>query len=92
MDVISKPAMTQADMKLRTMVERLSYSEGSEGPVNVRTGGGKVLEFDELVVTCPLGWLQKNLDAFNPKLPRKLSNSIEKVGWGCLEKVRSIHH
>lgn len=87
LDVIAKPAATKADIKYETRAKKLSYSANDDGPVKVQTDKDQILEFDELVVTCPLGWLKRNLDAFDPKLPPKLSNSIESIGWGCLEKV-----
>lgn len=54
----------------------------------LHTACGKTLEFDEVVLTTPLGWLKQNLDAFEPDLPEKLQQSIKAIGYGCLEKVR----
>lgn len=48
---------------------------------------GAQLSFDELVVTCPLGWLQKNPQAFDPALPPGLTKAINSISYGCLEKV-----
>lgn len=48
---------------------------------------GTQLSFDELVVTCPLGWLQKNPQAFDPALPPTLTKAINSISYGCLEKV-----
>lgn len=48
---------------------------------------GEVLEFDEVVLTAPLGWLKQNLGAFEPALPRSLAGAIKSIGYGCLEKV-----
>lgn len=45
------------------------------------------LEFDEVVVTAPLGWLKKNKSAFAPSLPQRLLSAIHSIGYGCLEKV-----
>ncbi|KUI61133.1 putative polyamine oxidase 4 [Cytospora mali] len=47
----------------------------------------QVLSFDELIVTCPLGWLQKNPQAFDPPLPSPLTKAINSISYGCLEKV-----
>ncbi len=55
--------------------------------VRVKTTGGQVLEFDEIVVTCPLGWLKQNLQAFSPSLPERLCKGIQNIGYGNLEKV-----
>ena len=47
-----------------------------------------MFEFDQVVVTMPLGWLKKNPRAFVPPLPDRLSRAIGNIGYGCLEKVR----
>lgn len=47
----------------------------------------QVLPFDELVVTSPLGWLQKNPQAFDPPLPPPLTQAIDSISYGCLEKI-----
>ncbi|KAJ4302373.1 hypothetical protein N0V88_002517 [Collariella sp. IMI 366227] len=49
-------------------------------------GDGQVFEFDEVVVTCPLGWLKQNLAGFSPPLPDRLSKAIQNIGYGTLEK------
>jgi hypothetical protein len=53
----------------------------------VRLSSGSQLCFDELVVTCPLGWLQQNPQAFDPALPPSLTKAINSISYGCLEKV-----
>jgi len=57
--------------------------------VEVATAGGDTLQFDEVVLTTPLGWLKKNLDAFDPPLPPRLCQAIRGVNYGSLEKVRA---
>ena len=59
----------------------------SNDTVKVKMTDGQVLEFNELVVTTPLGWLKQNLQAFNPPLPDRLNKAIKNLGYGCLEKV-----
>ncbi|KAK0310734.1 hypothetical protein LTR01_003889 [Friedmanniomyces endolithicus] len=44
-------------------------------------------EFDEVVVTAPLGWLKRNKEAFRPALPARLSQAICNIGYGTLDKV-----
>jgi hypothetical protein len=46
-----------------------------------------MLEFDEVVVTSPLGWLKRHMEAFEPELPARLSKAINSIAYGCLEKV-----
>lgn len=55
--------------------------------VGVKTADGQVLEFDEVVITTPLGWLKQNPQAFHPALPDRLSRAIQSIGYGSLEKV-----
>lgn len=54
----------------------------------VGTKQGRAFEFDDVVVTAPLGWLKRNLDAFEPALPPRMTQAINSLGFGCLEKVR----
>ena len=49
-------------------------------------------EFDEVVVTVPLGWLKNNKAAFHPPLPKRFEDAIDAIGYGSLEKVGSIAH
>ena len=56
----------------------------------VSTRDGESFEFDEVVLTAPLGWLKQHPEAFDPPLPPRLTKAIESIGYGCLEKVRSI--
>ena len=51
------------------------------------TADGVIHPFDEVVVTSPLGWLKRNLSAFTPLLPTRISQSIKHIGYGRLEKV-----
>lgn len=53
----------------------------------VTTEKGEALQFDEVVVTAPLGWLKQNQDAFTPAFPPRFSSAIDSIGYGCLEKV-----
>lgn len=58
-----------------------------DGKVMVESSDGQTHVFDEVVVTAPLGWLKRNICAFNPPLPDRLSRAIGSIGYGCLEKV-----
>jgi predicted NAD/FAD-dependent oxidoreductase len=89
--LIAKPAVEKAEIKLRTKVDQLSYRTRSSEPMKIHVDGGETYQFDEVVVTSPLGWLQKNLHAFDPALPAALAKSIQSVAWGVLEKVRCGH-
>ncbi|KAL2073422.1 hypothetical protein VTL71DRAFT_10746 [Oculimacula yallundae] len=84
LETIAKPALAGAKLKLST---KLTLVETSSNKVSVHTENGDVSEFDEVVVTCPLGWLQKNKKVFRPELPFRFSQAIDAIGYGTLEKV-----
>lgn len=68
-------------------MERVSYRLDPKDKVKIQVAGGQTLEFDEAVVTAPLGWLQRHLDAFEPALPARTAKAIQSISYGCLEKV-----
>ncbi|KAK3500248.1 uncharacterized protein B0T23DRAFT_38795 [Neurospora hispaniola] len=77
-----------ADIKLQTRVaEIFGKSSTGSNTVKVKTTDNQYYEFDELVLTTPLGWLKQNLQAFHPPLPPRLTTAIQSIGYGCLEKV-----
>lgn len=41
-------------------------------------------------MTAPLGWLKQNKQTFVPQLPPRLSQAIDAIGYGSLEKVKSF--
>jgi hypothetical protein len=55
--------------------------------VTVFTEDGKALNFDEVIMTAPLGWLKLNKATFVPPLPPRFEQAIDAIGYGCLEKV-----
>lgn len=79
--------MEGATIKLGSRVTKIHGKSVADGRVRVEISGGEMFEFDEVVVTAPLGWLKQNLDAFRPSLPERLSRAIGSIGYGCLEKV-----
>ncbi|KAF5001682.1 hypothetical protein FGRMN_849 [Fusarium graminum] len=87
LDEVAKPALEGAEIKFQTKVHRISYRTTTEEKARIRTEGGQALEFDEVVVTTPLGWLKRNLNAFEPALPARMTKAISSIGYGCLEKV-----
>lgn len=85
---IAAPALRGATVRYGTVVSKIHARAQPDGPVSVTLAAtGARLSFDELVVTCPLGWLQKNLGAFEPPLPGHLTHAINNISYGCLEKV-----
>lgn len=84
---IAEPAL-KADVKFEHKVTNIvSHSEGDDPSVTVEVEGKESQTFDEVVVTAPLGWLKRNMDAFEPKLPERLTEGIQAIGYGNLDKV-----
>ncbi|CZR53103.1 related to anon-37cs protein [Phialocephala subalpina] len=81
---IARAAEQRAIIHVSTTVNKIEPT--STGAV-VHTKNGPSFRFDELVVTTPLGWLQKNKNVFSPELPTRLSEAIDAIGYGNLEKV-----
>ncbi|KAK1835989.1 hypothetical protein QBC39DRAFT_367951 [Podospora conica] len=86
--MVAQPVVAGADIKLQTKVSDI-YGKSVTGTntVRIKTVDGHALDFDELVVTTPLGWLKQNTKAFHPLLPDRLSQAIQNIGYGSLEKV-----
>jgi hypothetical protein len=86
---IAQRPLKEAEVLYETKVVKIT----SGGPhdmfpkITATTDKAETLVFDELVMTAPLGWLQKNEDAFEPPLPERFSQAIHSIGYGCLEKV-----
>lgn len=89
---IAAPALRAATIEYNTTVAKIhgrssTATDSQQQPVSVTLTTGARLSFDEIVVTCPLGWLQKNPQAFDPPLPAHLTKAINGISYGCLEKV-----
>lgn len=90
---VSKAAQTHADIKFNQPVVRIdapprdSNQTTDQHQVTVTTAPGDQHRFDEVVITCPLGWLKRNTTAFNPPLPDRLLEAINNISYGRLEKV-----
>jgi hypothetical protein len=91
LDHVSKNATANADIHLNDPVininapERDDVSQKSH-QITVTTTK-EAYTFDEVVVTCPLGWLKLNTTAFTPALPTRLLEAINNISYGRLEKV-----
>ncbi|KIW13881.1 hypothetical protein PV08_06662 [Exophiala spinifera] len=84
------------DLHLSTEATNVDYTatdtaeSSSKVTVTVTTSNGEEekASFDEVVVTCPLGWLKRNHEtAFTPRLPPRLSEAIRHINYGRLEKL-----
>lgn len=89
LDEVVRPAIDFVKWNFSTVVEQIQSSQGQDGGriVTLRTRDGRVEEFDEVIVTCPLGWLKRNKSAFVPELPPRISQAIDSLGYGNLDKV-----
>ncbi|OAP55418.1 hypothetical protein AYL99_10391 [Fonsecaea erecta] len=78
------------DLKLETEVVHVETRAGDDdgGDVAITTASGDRSIFDEVVITCPLGWLKRNhTQAFTPALPSRLASAISSINYGRLEKL-----
>ncbi|KAK2845253.1 hypothetical protein FQN49_005901 [Arthroderma sp. PD_2] len=87
---IAKPVLGAADIRLNepvVAVEGKNRASEAGGQVLVRTSAEKEYLFDEVVATFPLGWLKQNKAAFTPPIPQRLSQAIDNISYGHLEKI-----
>lgn len=88
LDLISRPAVEGAEIKYSTKVTKIKTTSSDGHKLTVLTDDGGALDFDEVVLTAPLGWLKRNPQAFSPPLPTGLAKAINSISYGCLEKVQ----
>ena len=90
---VAKPALEHAIIKCNTPIvgihagSREDDRDGRHPAVVLETSAGARHLFDEVVVTAPLGWLKRHTDAFEPRLPKRLEEAIDAIGYGTLDKV-----
>ena len=86
LDFLERRIHSKCTLRLSTEVIHINAEVDRDSKVWVQTSSGDSEAFDEVVVSCPLGWLKRNKDkAFSPSLPRRLSEAIDNVRY-------SIHH
>lgn len=87
---IHSECRSSAEIHLNTKViaiESQSTSADEQRQILVRTEDGREKYFDEVILTTPLGWLKRHLSALTPELPLTVTNAINHIGYGRLEKV-----
>ena len=87
---VSEAALQRAEIRYNQPVVRIEAhprKTHAEHHVTLSTADGQRHQFDEVVVTCPLGWLKRNKSAFTPDLPPRLTQAIDNISYGRLEKV-----
>ncbi|EFY85276.1 flavin containing amine oxidase, putative [Metarhizium acridum CQMa 102] len=89
MQLIGKAARSADAIQLgQEVVQVQTLSRNSDKKaVAIELAGGQVKTFDEVVITCPLGWLKRHKSAFTPSLPPRLEQAIDSIGYSALEKV-----
>ncbi|KAJ5341179.1 hypothetical protein N7541_010303 [Penicillium brevicompactum] len=86
---VSKTASAKANIHLSEPVTSINApprTPNQHHQITVTTTA-TTYNFDEVVVTCPLGWLKQNTTAFSPALPPRLLSAITNISYGRLEKV-----
>jgi len=92
LDRIAESALANIDLHLSTKVTKIISNPNlsTDHPlgitVSTNTDDAPFL-YDEVVMTVPLGYLQRNLSTFSPPLPTPLSDAISQGSYGRLEKV-----
>jgi len=79
----------KVNLRLQTPVTHFDTTPTSgDNKVTIATSSGEKASFDDVIVTCPLGWLKRNhVNAFTPPLPPRLTTAISNITYGRLEKV-----
>jgi predicted NAD/FAD-dependent oxidoreductase len=85
---IAEPALRGATVLFEYSVQKI-VSEGEDGKpsVTVEIKGQDSMTFDEVILTTPLGWLKRHLDAFTPDLPPRFTQAVSNLGYGHLDKI-----
>lgn len=92
LEAVAETAKSHADVRLGCEVVEIRSKPVRRGTdiqsqPSIKLADGSSLEFDEIVLTTPLGWLKENKTAFEPELPPKLSMAIDSISYGHLDKV-----
>lgn len=87
--VVAEKVLKYAKVLLRTKVVSIKSTSSIEGhgKVYVTTDDDSALEFDDVVVTIPLGALKRGKPNFSPALPPAINHAIQNTSYGRLEKV-----
>ncbi|KKK15274.1 hypothetical protein ARAM_001925 [Aspergillus rambellii] len=89
---VSNRALQDAEIRYNQPIVKIESRPIIQGTstrqeITLTTEAGETSQFDEVVVTCPLGWLKRNKSAFIPELPPRLTSAIDSISYGRLEKV-----
>lgn len=86
-------AIEKAEIRLNTKVVQVKTAErgSADSRVRLTIENGEILNFDEVIMTTPLGWLKRNHNIFDPPLPQRMLEGIDAISVGHLEKVFQIY-
>jgi monoamine oxidase len=87
LETIATPVKKKANIKYGSRVMKIRGRTITDDQVTATTKDGTVYNFDELVVTLPLGFLKAHLNIFEPPVPNRFSEAVESLGYGHLDKV-----
>ena len=83
---------SKLDIRTNTPVKAVNYqSDRPSGPATVVCEDGSVIEADYVVSTIPLGVLKHGDIEFNPPLPDWKLGSVDRLGFGVLNKVILVY-
>lgn len=90
LELLADEALRVAEIRYNTPVlhvqARDQGQDQGQDQASVTTQDG-THTFDHIVITCPLGWLKRNKAFFTPSLPARLTQAIDNISYGRLEKV-----
>ncbi|MCJ1252685.1 hypothetical protein MMC24_000491 [Lignoscripta atroalba] len=80
---------SRLDLRTHKAVKKIHYSahRDTEGVAKILCEDGEIIEANHIVLTAPLGVLKDKSIAFEPELPSWKRGSIERLGFGTLNKV-----
>jgi hypothetical protein len=85
---VADKALKHAEILLRTKVINIENKDTPEGrTVLVTSSENQTWEFDDVVITIPLGALKCGLPKFNPPLSPEITLAIKNTSYSRLEKV-----
>ncbi|KAG9695476.1 FAD/NAD(P)-binding domain-containing protein, partial [Aureobasidium melanogenum] len=87
LEYVARPALEKAEVKFETKVTGIKEKGNEEEKVKVEVEGGDKYEFDEVVMTAPLGWLKRNKNVFVDGMTPELDKAIDAIGYGSLDKI-----
>ena len=84
---------SQLDLRTRKAVTRIAYDpkQGVNSIAELICEDGDVIEAHHVVLTTPLGVLKNRSITFKPELPSWKLNSIDRLGFGTLNKVILVY-